>query len=77
MSDTGLLRAQTHIPRGPSDSVSRVEAGTGGGTVGVGVGTIKKSLHIISFYMQSCNVYYMYEYLLCSSLLPKISWGGK
>ena len=40
--DNGLLHSQTHIhvPRGPSGSVSRVAGGTGGGTVGVGVGAI-------------------------------------
>ena len=38
MSDTGLLHSQTHIPRGPSGSVSRVAVGTGGGTAGIGVG---------------------------------------
>ena len=50
MSDNGLLHSKTHIPRGLPGSVSRV-AGTGGGTVGIGVGAIKKSLHIISVYM--------------------------
>ena len=40
MSDTGLLHSQTHIPRGPSGSVSRGAAGSGGGTVDVGLGAI-------------------------------------
>ena len=40
MSDIELLHSQTHIPRGLSGSVSRVAVGTGGGTVGVGVGAI-------------------------------------
>ena len=74
MSDTRLLRAQIHIPRGPSGSVSRVAVGTGGGTLSVGVGTIKKLLHISSVYMYACNVH---PDLLYSSLLPKISWGGR
>ena len=53
MTDNGLMHSQTHIPRGPSGSVSRVAVGTGGGTVGVGVGATctEKSLHIICNYM--------------------------
>ena len=49
MSDTGLLCSQTHIPRGPSGSLSRVAVGSGGGTVGVGVGAIYKE--IIEYYI--------------------------
>ena len=45
-----VLDAQTHLPRGPSGSVFRVSVGTGGGTVGVGVGTIEKLLQVISEY---------------------------
>ena len=40
MSDIGLLHSRTDIPRGPSGNMSRVAVGTGGGTVGVGVGAI-------------------------------------
>ena len=32
MSDNGLWHTQTHIPRGPSGSVSRIAFCTGGGT---------------------------------------------
>ena len=46
MSDTGLLHSQTHIPRRSSGSVSRVSLCSGRGTVGVGVGAIKKLLHM-------------------------------
>ena len=44
MSDTGLVHSQTHIPRGPSGSVSRVAVGAGGGRVGVGVGAIHRKI---------------------------------
>ena len=44
MSDTGLLHSQTHIPRGPSGSVSRVVVGTGAGTVGAAVGAIHREI---------------------------------
>ena len=52
MSDTGLLHSQTHIPRRPSGSVSRVAVGTGGGTVGIEVGAIHREIvaHYISLY---------------------------
>ena len=42
MTDNGLLHSQTHIPRGPSGSVSRMAVGTGGGTVGIGVGATEQ-----------------------------------
>ena len=72
MFDNGLLHTQTHIPRGPSGSVSRVSVGTGGGTVGLGVGAMKKLLHIISLYMHVCNAY---AFLLFSA--AKASLGRK
>ena len=51
-----LLHSQSHIPRGPSGSVSRVDVGTGGGTAGVEVGATGKSLHFISVYRYNANV---------------------
>ena len=74
MFDTGLLHTQTHIPRGPSGSVSRMAVGTGGGTVGVAVGAMKKSLHMISVYMHACKAYAystFFVLLCCQSFFGK------
>ena len=56
MTDNGLMHSQTHIPRGPSGSVSRVAGGAGAGTVGGGVGAIYKEIiaHYISLYIYAC-----------------------
>ena len=44
MSHTELVHSHTHIPRGPSGSVSRVAVGTGEGMVVVGVEAIMRKL---------------------------------
>ena len=48
MPHTGLVHSHTHIPRGPSGSVSKVAVGTGGGTVVVGV------VHVANIEKNSC-----------------------
>ena len=55
MSDNGLLHSQTHIPRGPSGSVSSGVDGTGGGTMGVRVGATYKEIaaYYISLHMHA------------------------
>ena len=75
MFDTGLLHSQTHIPRGPSGSMSRVAVGSGGGTVGVGVGAIHKE--IVAYYISLYAHVQWYAYLLCTSLLPEVFWEGR
>ena len=67
-----ILHAQTHIPRGPSGSVSRVAVGTGGGTVDVG-GSYKV---IIAHCISLMHAYNVYAYLLCFSLPPELLWEG-
>ena len=48
MFDIGLLHAETHAPRWPSGSVSRVDIGIVGGTVDEGVRAAeKKTAHHI------------------------------
>ena len=46
--DSGLMCMQSHIPRRPSGSASRVAIGIGGGIVGEGVGATGRMIHIIS-----------------------------
>ena len=48
MYDSGLLCMQTHIPRRPSGSASRVAIGIGGAIVSDGVGATGRMIHIIS-----------------------------
>ena len=58
-----LLHSQTHIPRGPFDSVSRMAVGTGRGTVGVGVGAIHEK--IVAYYI---SLYGCVQYVCIPSL---------
>ena len=48
MYDSGLLCMQTHIPRRPFGTSSRVAIGIGGRIVGEGVGATGRMIHIIS-----------------------------
>ena len=48
MYDSELLCMQTHVPRQPSGSASRVAIGIGGGIVREGVGATGRMIHIIS-----------------------------
>ena len=60
-----LMHSQTHIPRGPSGSVSKVAVNTGGGTVGAEVGTKKNCFVLDQFICRCAMCMHTFSVLLC------------